>query len=65
MKFIFVTTVFSIMGYLGADVVPLELSDKEIQRVKRAQHNLDLEVEEFQKNLEGLKTTVEFPVINI
>ena len=65
MKLSIVPVLFSVFNLGRADPVALELSDKEIQRVKRAQHNLDVEVAEFQKNLEGLKTTVEFPAINI
>jgi len=65
MKIAFVVSTIFFLSGVGADPVALELSDKEIQRVKRAQHNLDLEVAEFQRNLEGLKTTVEFPAINI
>ena len=57
--------VFSVVGFCRTEPITNELSDKEIQRVNRAQHNLDLEVAEFQRNLEGLKTTVEFPAINI
>jgi|LauGreDrversion4_2_1035121.scaffolds.fasta_scaffold54160_2 hypothetical protein len=45
----------------GSALAP-EISEKEIKRVQAAQHTLDVEVAQFRKNLEGLKTTVEFPM---
>ena len=62
-------TLFSILLGIStlaqASTHSLELTEKEVDRVKKAQHTLDLEVAEFQKNLEGLKTTVEFPSISV
>jgi hypothetical protein len=60
-----VSTFFLFVALADGSIRNLELTDKEVDRVKKEQHTLDLEVAEFQKNLEGLKTTVEFPSISV
>ena len=37
-----------------------QVNQHDIERMEKAQHQLDENVKEFQKNLEGLKTTVDF-----
>jgi len=60
-----VSTFFLFVALAEGSIRSLELTDKEVDRVNKEQHTLDLEVAEFQKNLEGLKTTVEFPSISV
>ena len=60
-----VSTFFLFVALADGSIRNLELTEKEVDRVKKEQHTLDLEVAEFQKNLEGLKTTVEFPSISV
>jgi len=41
------------------------ITKHDLQRMEKEQHQLDDEVRAFQKNLEGLKTTIEFAPVSV
>ena len=61
-----ILTVLAIAFTAQADVTSLsQINEHDLERMQKSQHELDENIREFKKNLEGLKTTVDFAPMTV